>query len=193
MLKRRFFSLLKTISHFRAMDKSTIQTHIREHHEAFIQTLEQLSDEAFLFVKDGKWSAGQQLDHIIKSISPVIMVFGLPKFIPRLLYGHPNRASRSYEQVVVDYQLLLDNGAKATGKYVPREVPLAFRQRRIEKLIKATELLAKNMNAYSEEQLDQYQVPHPLLGKMTIRELLYFTIYHVQVHNKSVKTVTQGL
>lgn len=175
------------------MNKPEIQKQISEHHTAFVQTLKQLSDEAFLFTKDGKWSAGQQLDHIIKSISPVIMVFGLPKFIPRLLYGHPNRASRSYEQVVADYEHLLKNGAKATGKYIPREVPIKFRQRRMEKLKKATELLAKNINAYSEEQLDHYQVPHPLLGKMTIRELLYFTIYHVQIHNQSVKALTKGL
>jgi hypothetical protein len=175
------------------MNKSEIQEQLRQHHAAFAHTVEQLSDEAFLFTKNGKWSAGEQLDHIIKSISPVIMVFGLPKFVPRLLYGHPNRASRSYEQVAIDYQQLLDNGAKATGKYIPREVPIAFRQRRTEKLKKASELLAKNLNAYAEAQLDQYQVPHPLLGKMTIRELLYFTIYHVQLHNKSVKELTGGL
>jgi hypothetical protein len=175
------------------MNKPEIQKQISENHTAFVQTLKQISDEAFLFTKDGKWSAGEQLDHIIKSVSPVIMVFSLPKFIPRLLYGHPNRASRSYEQVVADYEQLLKNGAKATGKYIPREVPIKFRQRRMEKLEKATALLAKNINAYSEEQLDQYQVPHPLLGKMTIRELLYFTIYHVQIHDRSVKALTEGL
>jgi len=26
--------------------------------------------------------------------------------------------------------------------------------------------------------VDQYQLPHPVLGKLTIREMLFFTIYH---------------
>jgi hypothetical protein len=26
--------------------------------------------------------------------------------------------------------------------------------------------------------LDEYLLPHPLIGKLTIREILYFTIYH---------------
>ena len=30
-----------------------------------------------------------------------------------------------------------------------------------------------------EEQPDQYLAPHPLMGRITLRELCYFTIYHV--------------
>jgi hypothetical protein len=37
-----------------------------------------------------------------------------------------------------------------------------------------------------EAQLDQYLVPHPLLGKITLRELGYFTIYHTQHHLRNL-------
>ena len=37
-----------------------------------------------------------------------------------------------------------------------------------------------------EEDLDNYILPHPLIGKTTIREMLYFTIYHVQHHHKAI-------
>jgi hypothetical protein len=30
-------------------------------------------------------------------------------------------------------------------------------------------------------------LPHPLLGKITIREMLYFTAYHVQHHENIIK------
>jgi hypothetical protein len=30
-------------------------------------------------------------------------------------------------------------------------------------------------------------LPHPLLGKLTLREMIYFTIYHVQHHHKLVQ------
>ena len=38
------------------------------------------------------------------------------------------------------------------------------------------------IDSFSEKDLDNYILPHPLLGKLTIREMLFFTIYHVQHH-----------
>jgi hypothetical protein len=34
--------------------------------------------------------------------------------------------------------------------------------------------------------LDLLILPHPLLGKLTLREMLYFTLYHVEHHEKQV-------
>ncbi len=42
----------------------------------------------------------------------------------------------------------------------------------------------KRVDSFSEAQLDALILPHPLLGKLTLREMLYFTIYHVQHHEK---------
>ena len=38
-----------------------------------------------------------------------------------------------------------------------------------------------------EKELDQYMLPHPILGKVTYREMLYFTMYHVNHHYSLVK------
>jgi len=46
--------------------------------------------------------------------------------------------------------------------------------------------LARRIDRFSETQLDQLILPHPLLGKLTLREMLYFTIYHVQHHQKQL-------
>ena len=39
---------------------------------------------------------------------------------------------------------------------------------------------------WSEKKLDRYQAPHPALGKLTIREMLYFTIFHNVHHARLV-------
>jgi len=39
----------------------------------------------------------------------------------------------------------------------------------------------------SETALDLYILPHPLLGKITLREMLYFTAYHVYHHQTIVE------
>jgi hypothetical protein len=35
---------------------------------------------------------------------------------------------------------------------------------------------------WSEAELDRYTLPHPLLGDLTMREMLCFTLYHNQRH-----------
>ena len=38
----------------------------------------------------------------------------------------------------------------------------------------------------SQADLDRYRLPHPLLGKLTVREMLFFTVYHNYHHVRSV-------
>jgi hypothetical protein len=40
---------------------------------------------------------------------------------------------------------------------------------------------------WKEEEPDKYIVGHPLLGKITVRELGYFNIYHTLHHLDSIK------
>jgi hypothetical protein len=36
-------------------------------------------------------------------------------------------------------------------------------------------------------------LPHPLLGKLTLREMLYFTAYHADHHRHSIEASHQQL
>jgi hypothetical protein len=47
--------------------------------------------------------------------------------------------------------------------------------------------LREAMLPWPEESLDQLQLPHPLLGKIIIREMLFFTLYHHGHHVEVVK------
>ena len=57
----------------------------------------------------------------------------------------------------------------------------------ISKLKKKVGQLTAQVARFSEEELDQLILPHPLLGKLTLREMLYFTIYHVKHHEKTIQ------
>ncbi|QLH34686.1 MAG: DinB family protein [Cyclobacteriaceae bacterium] len=52
------------------------------------------------------------------------------------------------------------------------------------RLTKEVNRLAAKLNRFSEAELDLYILPHPLLGKLTLREMIYFTCYHVQHHQE---------
>lgn len=43
------------------------------------------------------------------------------------------------------------------------------------------------LGKWSDKALDSYLLPHPLLGKMTVREILFFTLYHNLHHVNDVQ------
>ena len=49
------------------------------------------------------------------------------------------------------------------------------------------------LDKWSEQQLDKIIAPHPLLGKLTFREILYFTIYHAKHHQLQIKRHLKGI
>lgn len=169
------------------MNKESLAAILRDNHSSCIQYLQSLSDADFLYAPEGKWSAGQQLDHLLKSVKPVNMAMGLPKFIVQWKFGVANRPSKTYEQLVEKYQGKLQQGGTAPGAFIPTVVKPENKEILLQQLASLSARLAKKTETHTEEALDKYILPHPLLGKLTFREMLYFTAYHVQHHQSLVK------
>ena len=53
-------------------------------------------------------------------------------------------------------------------------------------ILSVNDSLCKKLKNYSEKELEVYILPHPLLGKLTLREMLYFNILHAEHHRNSV-------
>ncbi len=187
-------SLRNIINNFylHIMKKIEIISSLQQNHQAFCDYIQSLSADDFMHQKKEKWTAGQQIDHIVKSVSPVALAFGLPRIAPRLLFGKSKRPSKTYEGVVEKYKLKLSKGGKASGRFVPKEVSLQQRYLLPKQVMYYTNELCKKIEKSSEEELDVYLLPHPLLGKMTFREMLYFTIYHVEHHHEITKRDLKG-
>lgn len=170
------------------MDKEHIISAIVSNHDAFFEKMDLLSDEDFTKQPGDKWSASQQLDHIIKSVKPVDMAFGLPMFVLKMKFGVANRPSKSYDELVTKYLNALQKKSDFTmpSEYIPNQIPLERRQKASEKLDKLIHKLCGRLSKFSEEELDKYILPHPLMGKVTLREMLYFTAYHVQHHDNQI-------
>jgi len=160
---------------------------LKGNHFEFTSYLATLNETQFCTAKAGKWSPGQQLEHLVRSVAPLAQALMLPKFIPGLLFGKSNRPSRTFNEQVAHYQSKLANGGKATGKYIPNAVIFEQRDALIAKLNHSLEKLSLQLNSFSETDLDRLLLPHPLLGKLTLREMLFFTIYHVQHHHQSIE------
>jgi len=169
------------------MNKDSLAKALKAHHQAFSDYLQALSPEAYAYQKNGeKWSAGQELSHILKSVSPINQALAIPKLLLKSQFGKSNRPSRTYEGLVDRYQTKLkDVSADITNPFVGTPVAHAELPAVCDKLLKKVSRLGEQMGKFSEEDMDLYILPHPLLGKLTLREIMYFTIYHVQHHQEN--------
>ena|SRR5689334_4315389 len=158
----------------------------------FSDTCLQIPDDKFFFQPAEKWSIAQNADHLIRSIKTTTLAYSLPKIFVRTLFGKPNRSSRTYEELVAKYKLKLQQGGKASGRYLPK-TRLSKKFRLVQRWQKENETYLEALDLkWKDEQFDHYLAPHPLLGKLTLRELCYFTIYHTEHHLNIIKARFTG-
>ena len=168
------------------MDQNGLKETLHRVYEEFTTYLNSLQPEEFVRVPNGKWTAGQQLDHIIKSVKPLAQILPNKAFIKEK-FGILERSGLDYNELVTTYKKALKNGGKASGKFMPSAILFEQRKQLTISLLEHIALLTQSLQAYSEEELDQMAIPHPLLGKLSIREMLYFSIYHVKHHQYHIQ------
>lgn len=139
---------------------------------------------------EGNWTPGQQLLHIHRSIKSVAFAFSLPRFVIKMKFGIANRPSRSYEELVARYlNVLKDKTPIAPKEYQPKFIYYKQKNYTLNQTNKSLAKILKSLQEISEESLDLYILPHPLIDKLTLREILYFNIYHVQHHHKITQEI----
>jgi hypothetical protein len=168
------------------MNKQQITEQLQKNHQAFTDYIGSLREDDFLFTLNDKWTPGQQAEHILRSIKPVKLAFTLPKFLLKLFFGKANRPSRTYDQLLEKYKQKLAAGGRASGRFIPKPVAFEAKKKICNEILAVNTALCKKVNNCTEEELENYILPHPLLGKLTLREMLYFNILHAEHHRNSV-------
>jgi len=143
------------------------------------------SEAEFSADRDGRWTIAKNLDHLTRAARPVAKGLGLPKFLVRWKMGRGPGSSRSLSEVQKIYKDILTEGAQVRGRFVPQGK--TSQQKALAQWDACGQQLLKNLGRWSDAELDQYQVPHPLIGVLTIREILFFTIFHTHHHVHNVK------
>lgn len=136
------------------------------------------------------WSPAETVRHLIKSTRPVAKALGTNKILLRLMFGRPGRPAMSYDQLRTRYDQALDDGGQA-GRFAPsprsESDPEAWRLTIMRDYAGVNTGLRTAISRWRDDKLDRYQLPHPLLGKLTVREMLFFTLYHQRHHVDVVK------
>jgi hypothetical protein len=159
----------------------------------FTEVCNSIDESPFFTRLADKWSIAENVQHIIISTNMSSLAWYLPRFIVRWMAGKPNRNSRTYDELKDKYYKKLADGGRASARFVPKPIQIKYgKQRLMENWQKAAakfiSTLAKNRN---ENDLDNYLVKHPLLCRITLRELGYFTIFHTEHHLNTIEKLTK--
>ena len=168
------------------MDKEKIANSLKENHIRFLDFVDALTQNQYEYSWNKKWTASMHCDHILKSITTLNKVLLIPKWILKLKFGTANRASKSYDEFVEKYLERLKSAKPTTKDFQPNNVLFSKKNALLNGINKANEKLINQLNKLSENDLDNYILPHPLMGKQTLREFFYFTMYHVSQHKNFI-------
>lgn len=138
-----------------------------------------------------KWSPADHVRHLAKSTHPLVQALRLPKLLLELKFGRGPGDSRRLPRLRDDYQQALRQPGASAGRFAPTpqpipEDPAAWQSEALLAWRGAVSGLIARIPAWDEPALDRYRLPHPLLGKLTVREMLLFTLYHNAHHLRLV-------
>ncbi|MEI7468270.1 MAG: DinB family protein, partial [Chloroflexota bacterium] len=96
-----------------------------------------------------------------------------------------------YATIQALYAEALRQGAQASGRYVPQNVNVssdfaAAQQGILANWVSAGKKLSAAVAAWDEADLDVYRLPHPILGNLTLREMLLWVVVHNWHHHRDV-------
>jgi hypothetical protein len=156
--------------------------------ELFNNLILNLNKDEFEINYNNKWSAGQDLVHLIKLLKILNIAYLIPTPLLGLLYGINKKEQRSFEHLQALYKKALENGAKSPSIYIPKPVLFENKNSLIKKHQLLNEKFIEEINRHSEIDLDRYRLPHPILGKVSLRELVIFTSFHTIHHYELLKS-----
>ena len=171
------------------MHKDEIADLLEEKYHALISFLENQDDEKWTQGPENKWTSGQQALHLLKSIVPLNDILSMPRFLFKLFFGKTNVQLRDYNTIINNYQEELKSweGKTIKGSQNIRVPKIKDKAYILTRLQVESKKLQYKIRRISDKNLDTLVLPHSVMGKMPIREILMLNAYHVEHHTKQLK------
>jgi hypothetical protein len=160
---------------------------VQEEGDAYLRAL---PSTVFFAPQGPSWSPAEHARHLNKSLRPLTLVLRWPRPLIGLLFGRHREPGRAFADLRRQYQATLAAGAQA-GRFAPRVQPLpadvgAGQDKILGRLAATVRAVQIAVHRWPEPAMDEYRLPHPLLGRLTVREMLAFSVYHHAHHLRRV-------
>ena len=152
-----------------------------------------LSTADFITRPGDAWSPAEHLRHLNRAVFAVARAFSIPRLLLRVRFGRARAPSRTCLELRDHYRALLAAGGRASGGFVPAREDVAveavepYRGRILAHWARANQSLRAGLDRWSETDLERIRLPHPILGLLTAREMVFFTVYHAHHHVEAAR------
>lgn len=150
--------------------------------DAFARMVMPLTEAEFTRQQNGRWSVSDTGQHLYLSARPVLRLLAGPRDV-FTQWGNAKGPSRTQDSIRTLYHQVLKKGIKAPAALSPRpeDVP-ADKATMLTRLTDTYLAIADQLADWSDEEMDRYQMPHPALGLLSVREMIYFIGIHTRHH-----------
>lgn len=172
------------------MTKDDIVILLVEKQQALNTFLENQDIDKWEVGPKSKWTTGQQALHLLQAYKILNNAMSMPKFLLKYRFGKNNREVRDYDKVTSRYMERLANipeGATfgpSRNMNIPRINDKSYI---LDRLQVESKKLQHKTNKWKDKDLDNLVIPHPLMGKMPVREIVMWTAFHVEHHIKQLE------
>jgi len=152
-------------------------------------TVSALDNETFHHeIIDGKWTIAQNVEHLSKVINEFSKALNASKVLLQEKFGFAERESRDYKSIFNAYYIATGKGVNAPRSVLPTSAIIG-KEKQMKNLDESLKTMIDTIENWSEMELDKYIVRHPVLGMLTMREMLFFIIMHNYHHLRAIKKI----
>jgi len=179
--------LTKTIQ-----SKSEIIESLQASFERVSTCIQSTPGDIFYQKNNSKWSIAENLGHLIQSTKPVASVLKKNKLF-LLGFGVSLSGSENFETLKSNYLLKLSQGLAPAngGGFVIKNIESISKEKFLADWNLIGSKFPSRIDSWSESSLNRFKLPHPLLGKLTVREMLFFTIFHNEHHLRTMEQLKE--
>ncbi len=168
------------------MTKQELKTTLEDTFKNLATEVAHIDDASFFAPIGEKWSVAENILHLTQSVKGLNQGMSLPKAFLEQQFGKIDRPVLSYEHTVEKYLNVLATGVTASGAFVPQMPENPSKEILLGSYLKHHQILTDFLDDWSETELDEYCIKHPVLKNLTIREFYYFMNYHILHHRKAI-------
>jgi DinB superfamily len=144
-----------------------------------------IPEEVFLADNSPKWNPAQHLIHLTKSGSRIAQGLQAKNQLP-----NHETPSRAYEVISDTYLATLKQAPAELLAKVGASIQVEIgsdQAQIIQAYLLAGKQLREAVQSWTDSDLDSKSMPHPVLGSISIREMLEFVVYHDLHHLEGVR------
>lgn len=142
-----------------------------------------------------KWSVAHHVKHITSAISRIAQGLQNPELLPKREPATPSKDSETMSKAythalqITPLEKLQQLGSRVTlEEQTDLEV---YKTQLISGFSKSIDTFNIALETFAEENLEALGMPHPLVGVISVREMLFFAVYHNAHHHSGIKKLLE--